>query len=91
MSARSQASRKLEISQFLQSWRPLKEKLEELIRLEKAKIDELTSDAVPESGRDDLNFHIQQKKTLERVFMLVDELKEDLHETEESSEVTTLE
>lgn len=86
MSARAIASRKLEIGAFLQSWSPLKEKLEELLACENASIESITRNAIYGVGVEELNKHIFQKKAIDRVFQLVDELKEDLHPDEVSSD-----
>lgn len=84
--SRALASRQLEISTLLQSFRPLREKLNELMDCETAAIETLTGDAVHVADLEDLNKHILQKRALHRVFQMVEELKEDLHPGEESSD-----
>lgn len=86
MSARAVASKKMEISQFLQSWGPLKAKLEELMECELASIGTILQGHVKGETVEELNKHIFQKNAIERVFQLVQELKEDLHPDEESSD-----
>lgn len=86
MSVRAIASRKLEIGAFLQSWGPLKQKLEEQYECEKQFINQLTASSVNGSNLEKLNEHIHQRKAIERVFQLVQELKEDLYPDEVSSD-----
>lgn len=86
VSARAVASRQLEISQCLKSWGPLRAKLEELKETEQAAIDTLLSNALHPADINDLNIHLLQKKAIDRVFLLVEELKEDLHPEELSSD-----
>lgn len=86
MSARTVASRKLEIGAFLQSWDPLKAKLRERLECEESEINRLTSNAVHGLSVEKLNEHILNKKAITMVFQMVEELKEDLHPDEVSSD-----
>lgn len=82
--SRADNSRKLGISACLQSWGPLKEKVDELYECEVSAIARLTSE--PVKDKDVLNEHILQKKSLERIYQLVGELKEELHPNEPSED-----
>lgn len=73
------ASRKLELSECLKNLGPLKAKIEELIDLELKSIEAQTTGAVHIADVDELNKHILQKLALQRVFLLIEELKEELH------------
>ncbi len=86
MNARAVASKQMEISGFLQNYGPFKAKLDELLGWENEAILKLTSDAVHPADVDDLNKHILQKKAIERIYLLVEEMREDLHPDETSRE-----
>lgn len=79
------ASKKLAISECLKSWGPLAAKVQEALDLETIKIEELTATPVHVADLDDLNCHVVKREAYRMVFMFIDELKEDLHPNEVSS------
>lgn len=86
MNARAEASRKMEISAFLQSWGPLRKKLGELAECEQAALDAMLQSSLKTNDLDELNKHILQRAAIKMVFNLVEELREDLHGDEPSTD-----
>lgn len=70
-------SRKVGLSQFLKLWPILEEKIQEQIAFEGSQIDLILSQRVPPEKLDLLNEKVLKRETYKRIFMMVDELREE--------------